>query len=136
MTWPAGRAPFVSSRVPGRGPPLRRGCGPAHVLPRSNRDGARSNRARGTHYPATPQRAHPLRLAAVGVRPYESPKGPTVSLFRSRSSEQTETVQELHADAARDYQEHNSAGTQAAARVQSGQTRANGNAAGGFRWGR
>ena len=61
-----------------------------------------------------------------------------MSLFGSRNSEQTDTgtVQELHADAARDYQEHNSDATQAAAREQSGQTRANGNAAGGFRWGR
>lgn len=59
-----------------------------------------------------------------------------MSLFRSRDNEQPETVEQLHADAARDYREHNSADTQAAAREQSGQTRTNGNAAGGFRWGR
>ena len=59
-----------------------------------------------------------------------------MSLFSSRRDEQPSTAQELLADAARDYQQHNSADTQAAAREQSGQTRTTGNANGGSRWGR
>jgi hypothetical protein len=59
-----------------------------------------------------------------------------VSLFRSRDAEQTDTVEKLLADAARDYREHNDPATQAAAREQSGQTRTTGNANGGSRWGR
>lgn len=58
-----------------------------------------------------------------------------VSIFRSSNNSQSETVAELHAQARRDYQQHNSAATQAAAREQSGQARTNGNAAGGS-WGR
>jgi len=59
-----------------------------------------------------------------------------MSLFGSRKDEQPSTTQELLADAARDYRQHNSADTQAADREQSGQAQTSGNAAGGFRWGR
>lgn len=52
-----------------------------------------------------------------------------------RNSAQSPTVEQLHADARRDYQQHNSPETQAAAREQSGQARTDGNAAGGS-WGR
>ncbi|WP_431771921.1 hypothetical protein [Streptomyces cucumeris] len=52
-----------------------------------------------------------------------------------RNSAQSPTVEQLHADARRDYQQHNSPETQAAAREQSGQVRTDGNAAGGS-WGR
>lgn len=58
-----------------------------------------------------------------------------VSIFSSRSNEQSSTVEQLHADARRDYQQHNSPETQAAAREQSGQARTDGNAAAGS-WGR
>ncbi len=51
------------------------------------------------------------------------------------SSEHSPTVAQMHADARRDYQQHNSPETQAAAREQSGQARTDGNAAGGS-WGR
>ncbi|QKV93957.1 hypothetical protein HUT19_21170 [Streptomyces sp. NA02950] len=58
-----------------------------------------------------------------------------VSIFRSRTDAQSETVAQLHADARRDYQQHNSAENQAAAREQSGQARTDGNVSGGC-WGR
>ncbi|MFE2440936.1 hypothetical protein ACFXDF_02490 [Streptomyces sp. NPDC059426] len=51
------------------------------------------------------------------------------------SSQQSPSVAQMQADARRDYQQHNSPETQAAAREQSGQTRTDGNAAGGS-WGR
>ncbi|WP_335982459.1 hypothetical protein [Streptomyces sp. CA2R106] len=61
-----------------------------------------------------------------------------MSLFRSGDTDQTQPdpVAELLAQAREDYAQHNSPATQAAAREQSGQTRTNGNAAGGGRWGR
>jgi hypothetical protein len=62
-----------------------------------------------------------------------------MSLFGSRDTaqpQQPETAAELLAAAQQDYAQHNSAATQAAAREQSGQTRTNGNATGGSRWGR
>ncbi|MDP9608860.1 hypothetical protein JOF35_001137 [Streptomyces demainii] len=58
-----------------------------------------------------------------------------MSIFRSNSDAQSSTVAELHAQARRDYEQHNSPETQAAAREQSGQARTDGNAAGGS-WGR
>lgn len=59
-----------------------------------------------------------------------------MSLFGSKDNEQSATVEQLLAEAASDYAQHNSPETQAAAREQSGQTRTTGNANGGSRWGR
>lgn len=68
------------------------------------------------------------------ARPMTPWKGSMTSILNSRSDTQSSTVAQLHADARRDYQQHNSAENQAAAREQSGQARTHGNASGGS-WG-